>query len=363
MEESSKSGESGAVQALPDPLSIPSPQDTIQDAFEQSTVSSASRMVQAVQRAPAAIQGLAAQWLAASSAALAPPPSSKTPPAPNLTAALYEGASAFQLQGQDPGQSFQRLWHALGADGFYKYNVDDSWKKVRAMKLGIADPDADPGSWKPVGSEVYQSWAEEIGSGGGAALRQSSYPSSNINGFSGAYSWWTPAQAMQIPTSSSRDQGLGGYFQTCQVVSLAPDWYAWGTITVSWGVGPSPKLKRPEPFDGNNPLWVQRPADRPARTGGEAIEVLLGDTLTLSETDQLSVHLVPNAVTDAIRATPALGAYAENLSVLSTVTDTPENRLAVFLKMTVVRQCRAARQGADALFDQQAYAGAVGGQR
>lgn len=314
------------------------------DVFEEMTVTSASRLVQAIQRAPEQIRAKAPQWLAASAAVY------QNAPQTNLTDALYDGCGDFQALGDAPEESFEVLRHADGADSFYKYNVEPNWKITQAIALGYADPK--PQDYELAGSPVYEAWAEMVGQAG-KGLEDTLLPDSLINGAGGSYGWWTPSDEVDIPSSPNRIDGNRDFFTIAQIVSLAPDWYPYGCLNFTWRVDAKAKLKRPEPFDGNNPLWVQRPADQPARTGGQVDEVLVGDEIMVKQSDDIQVHLLTKEISAAILKAPGVNTYAENLALLWCDVGNEQQREVASWQQTIVSQCRSARQGADRDFDRQ----------
>ena len=111
------------------------------------------------------------------------------------------------------------------------------------------------------------------------------------------------------------------------------------------------ELKRPEPYDGVNPLWVQRPANQPARTGGGALEMLLGTQVTIANVGPLAAWIPAEEMVGALLEAPQVNAYADDLLVAWQHAQSPPQKRVAFWQTTVVEQCRAARNEASRAFE------------
>jgi hypothetical protein len=319
---------------------------TIQWAFETGTVTAASNLIEELQRAtnPAvlAAQGL---FFAAVSAQLV------ELEAPNLYAAMVHATSGLHALGETDTDTFPVLYHAAGANGFYLYNVSTSWKMATALANGL-DP-FNPAVWSTAGSPVYLIWADEVGNSSAPVDTSMLVATSSVNDANGC-GWWSPADRLALGSSGSRDQGNHDYFKVCQIVSLAPDWYPWGLMGFNYQTQGNAQLKRPEPYDGANPLWVQRPANHLARTGGGAREMLLGTGITIANVGPISAWIPTDEMVDALLRAPIVNDYANDLLLAWQNAQTqPEKRVA-FWQTTVVEECRVSRQQADRAFNRQA---------
>ncbi len=319
---------------------------SVQWAFETGTVSAASNLIEELQRTTAAAV-LAAQsaYFTAVSQQLAGPDS------PDLYTAMVNAASGFAALGNADTDSFPTLYHAGGANSLYQYNVSTAWKKATAIAHHL-DPD-DPKVWCPVGSPVYQIWADEVGNSGAPIDKNMLISTSTVNE-AGGWGWWSPADRLALGSSASRQDADHDYFKVCQIVSLAPDWYQWGLVGFNYQTQDAAELKRPEPYDGANPLWVQRPANHPARTGGGAREMLLGTEVTIANVGPISAWIPTEAMVQALLRAHQVNDYADNLLLAWKNAQTESEKRVAFWQTTVVEECRASRRLADAAFNRQA---------
>jgi hypothetical protein len=110
---------------------------------------------------------------------------------------------------------------------------------------------------------------------------------------------------------------------------------------------PAGGFKRPVSFDGmTSPLWVQRPPDKHAATGGDAIETLNATAIDLSSCYPLQAYIVTDAMTAALNASPSVNIYSVDLSKVSPGSTPEENQLAEE-EISIVEQVRRARTEAD----------------
>jgi hypothetical protein len=168
------------------------------------------------------------------------------------------------------------------------------------------------------------------------------------------WGWWSPSERLALGSSGSRYKGDRDYFTVCQIVSLAPDWYPWGLVGFNYPSANGAQLKRPEPYDGANPLWVQRPADHPARTGGGAREMLLGTAVTVADAGPVSAWIPTAEIVDALQKAPQVNDYADDLLLAWKNAQTQPAKRVAFWQTTVVEQCRASRDKANRAFNRQA---------
>jgi hypothetical protein len=319
---------------------------SVQWAFETGSVTAASNLIEELQRATnAAVLAAQSPFFAAVSQQLAGPEAS------NLYTAMVNAASGFGALGDADTGTFPTLYHADGANNLYQYNVSMSWKMATAAAHGL-DP-SDPKVWSPVGSPVYQIWADEVGNSSAPIDTNMLVATSSVNQANG-WGWWSPSDRLALGSSGSREQGDRDYFKVCQIVSLAPDWYPWGLVGFNYETGGGSQLKRPEPYDGANPLWVQRPANHSARTGGGAREMLLGTAVTIANVGPISAWIPTDAMLEALQRAPYVNVYADNLLLAWRNAQTQPEKCVAFWQTTVVEECRASRDVAGRAFNRQA---------
>lgn len=325
---------------------------SIQWAFETGAVTAAANLIEELQRATnTAVVAAESAYFSAVSQQLAGPDS------PDLYTAMVNAASSFGALGDADTDTFPTLYHADGANSLYRYNVSTSWKKVTATAHGL-DP-ADPGTWQPVGSPVYRIWAGEIGTSTAPIDVNMLISTSSVNPLDG-WGWWSPSERLAMPSSGSAQRGDEDYFKACQIVSLAPDWYPWGLVGFQYQTQDAAPLKRPEPYDGANPLWVQRPANHPARTGGGAKEMLLGAAVTIADVGPISAWIPSDEIVAALCQAPQVNNYADDLLLAWTDAKTDPQKRVAFWQTTVVEECRGSRRRADRAFNRQAAGETVG---
>lgn len=317
-------------------------------AFEQASVSAASRLILELQRATTtAVLAAQSSWLAATSKLL----DSSANPSSNLYAAMTTAANEFGALGDTPREAAAVLHHASGADGLYTYNVSTNWKRTMAIALGL-DPN-DPKVYADPGSPVYLAWADQVGNAG-TPIDPTMLVGTSLVNTADSWSWWSPDSRLDIASSHSREQGNADYFTVCQIVSLAPDWYPWGLVGFTYRPPADTLRKRPEPYDGANPLWVQRPANESARTGGEAIEVLIGSEISIAQLDGIPAWMPTQSILAVIQKAPGVNDYADDLLIAWQGVETEDQQRVAFWQTTVVEQCRTSRAKSDAVFNQQA---------
>src|SRR5262249_44467357 len=149
------------------------------------------------------------------------------------------------------------------------------------------------------------------------------------------WGWWSPSDRLALGSSGSRTQGDYDYFKVCQTVSLAPDWYRWGLVGFQYQTQQSAQLKRPEPYDGNNPLWVQRPANHHARTGGGALEMLLGTEVTIANVGPIAAWIPTDDKVAALLRAPQVNDYADDLLLAWKAAQTESEKCVAFWQTTV----------------------------
>ncbi len=194
---------------------------SIQWEFETGGVTAASNLTQELQRATtASVVAAQSAFFAVVSQQLAGPEKL------NLYTAMTNAASGFGALGDTDTESFPTLYHAAGANGFYRYNVSTAWKNYTALVHGL-NP-ADPQVWESVGSPVYLIWADEVGNSTAPIDPRTLLASSSANEVDG-WGWWSPSDRLALGSSGSRDKGDQDYVTVCQIVSLAP--------LVSLGIG------------------------------------------------------------------------------------------------------------------------------
>jgi hypothetical protein len=319
---------------------------SVQWAFETGGVTAAANLTHELQRATTpAVLAAQSSFFASVSHQLTKADK------PNLYTAMTRAASDFGALGDADSESFPTLYHAAGANSFYLYNVSTAWKKYTAFTHGL-DPD-NSGNYQTVGSPVYLIWADEVGNSA-APINPHSLTATSVANRANSWGWWSPSERLALPSSGSRDKGDQDYFTICQIVSLAPDWYPWGLVGFIYPSATGAQLKRPEPYDGANPLWVQRPADHPARTGGGAREMLLGTAVSVTQVGPISAWIPTVESIEALQTAPVVNDYADNLLIAWNNAQTePEKRVASW-QTTVVEQCRASRAQANLAFNRQA---------
>jgi hypothetical protein len=249
--------------------------------------------------------------------------------------ALYGAmnSAGAQMAGLGPADTypFKQLYSVTGADGFYTINVSQRWKELEGARIGV--------DWNsPL---VFAAWKDAVTTGQNMDedMLEPTSTALPVN------SWLSPDYRMTIPPPPTRDQANSDFFKFCHVVSLAPEWYADGLVRLN--PPPAGGFKRPVSFDGmTSPLWVQRPPDKHAATGGDAIETLNATAIDLSSCYPLQAYIVTDAMTAALNASPSVNIYSVDLSKVSPGSTPEENQLAEE-EISIVEQVRRARTEAD----------------
>lgn len=229
------------------------------------------------------------------------------------------------------------LHHAMGAQSFYQNNILSSWKEWMAAQLGV-----DPSS-----PEVYAAWAQQVTNGTEIPAEMVDTGSTAVL----AAHWWSPDARLEVPSSSSFEQGNSDFFLACRVVSLAPEWYPYGLVRINW-TPPAQGVVRPVSLDGmTSPLWVQRPPDHPARTGDAALETLNKDPVLVSDLAPSQAYIVTAALAAALKVSPSVVEYSPDLDKVQPGA-TPETQALAEQEAIIVRECRVSRRRANAAFRQ-----------
>lgn len=258
--------------------------------------------------------------------------------------ALYGGmnSAGAQMVGLGPADTypFSQLYSVTGAQGFYQFNVSQPWKELEGEKIGV--------DWNnPL---VFAAWKDTVTTGG-------NIDSDMLEPTSVALpenSWLSPDSRMVISPPPSREQANTDFFKFCHVVSLAPEWYEDGLVRLN--PPPSGGFIRPVSFDGmTSPLWVQRPPDQHAATGGDALETLNATTIDLSSCLPVQAYIVTDLMTAALHASPSVNIYSVDLAEAASG-GTPENQWLGQEEISIVRQVRVARTQADEAFQNQTTA-------
>lgn len=255
--------------------------------------------------------------------------------------ALYGAmnSAGAQMAGLGPVDSypFTQLYSVTGANGFYTTNVSQRWKELEGARIGV--------DWdSPL---VFAAWKDAVTTGQNMDedMLEPTSTALPVN------SWLSPDSRMTIPAAPAREQANTDFFKFCHVVSLAPEWYADGLVRLN--PLPAGGFKRPVSFDGmTSPLWVQRPPDAHAATGGDALETLNATNIELSSCYPLQAYIVTDAMTAALQASPSVNIYSVDLSKVSSG-GTPEERQLAMEEISIVEQVRKARTEADKGFRSQ----------
>jgi hypothetical protein len=254
---------------------------------------------------------------------------------PVMYGAMNSAGGAVAGRGPPPGIPFPVLHHVTGAEGFFKYNVRDSWKQWKAGQLGA--PADSP--------QVFRAWADAVTDGRDIPADMLNRSSTGARPFE----WWSPDPRMLLPTASSREQGDDDFFALCHAVSLAPEWYPNGLVRLN--LNPAGRaLIRPVSFDGmTSPLWVQHPPNQPAATGGGALETLNKDTVRLDQLAPCQAYVLTSPMTAALKDSPSVNDYAPDLRKVCPG-NTPESRRVAAEEIAIVRETRRGRRAADRAF-------------
>ena len=110
---------------------------------------------------------------------------------------------------------------------------------------------------------------------------------------------------------------------------------------------------RPVSFDGMlSPLWVQRPPNQSAATGGGAVEALNKDAVRLSAMGPAQAYIVTPEMTKALKQAATewpVNAYSEDLNKVAKGDD-PAVTLLGQEQTSIVEEVRRSRRAADAAF-------------
>jgi hypothetical protein len=252
--------------------------------------------------------------------------------------ALYGGmnSAGAQMAGLGPADTypFSQLYSVTGAQGFYQFNVSQPWKELEGEKIGV--------DWNnPL---VFAAWKDTVTTGG-------NIDSDMLEPTSVALpenSWLSPDSRMVISPPPTREQANTDFFKFCHIVSLAPEWYEDGLVRLN--PLPAGGFIRPVSFDGmTSPLWVQRPPDQHAATGGDALETLNATTIGLSSCLPVQAYILTDFMTAALHASPSVNIYSVNLAEAASG-GTPENQWLGQEEISIVQQVREARTQADKAF-------------
>lgn len=255
--------------------------------------------------------------------------------------ALYGGmnSAGAKMVGLGPVDTypFSQLYSVTGAQGFYQFNVRQTWKELEGERIGV--------DWKnPL---VFAAWKDAVTTGGDIDSdmlepRSVALPEK---------SWLSPDSRMVISPPPTREQANKDFFDFCHIVSLAPEWYEDGLVRLN----PLPEggFIRPVSFDGmTSPLWVQRPPDEHAATGGNALETLNATTIDLSSCLPVQAYILTDPMTAALHASPSVNIYSVDLAEVASG-GTPENQWLGNEEISIVQQVREARTQADEAFRSQ----------
>ncbi len=317
-------------------------------AREWEVVSTASRKMLEVQRESDACvvndvpTFFSHTGVAYRSALDAPPPSNGTPV---MYGVMQTAGKAMKGRGPIYKSTFERLYHVTSAMNFFRFNVSDNWKKAEAEKLS-----KERGMPVAPGSEAVRAAWEDAVTNGRDISTDMLMPHSLAMP---ALSWLTPNARAAIPTAPDRTKGTDDFFSLCRILSLAPEWYPEGLVNMNY-LARGSVLVRPVSFDGMlSPLWVQRPPDRPAATGGGAEEAFNHDDIRISKVSSMQATIVTRAMTKAItkslKEKVSVDAYSVNLDKVAQGSDAATERLGRE-QTSIVREVRKARREADACF-------------
>jgi hypothetical protein len=254
-----------------------------------------------------------------------------------LYGAMNSAGAKMAGLGPSDAYPFSQLYSVTDAQGFYQFNVSQSWKELEGNKIGV--------DWNdPL---VFAAWKDAVTTG-------EDIDSDMLEPTSVALpenSWLSPDSRMVISPPSTRELANTDFFKFCHVVSLAPEWYGDGLVRLN--PLPAGGFIRPVSFDGmTSPLWVQRPPDQHAATGGDALETLNATTIDLSSCLPVQAYIVTDAMTAALHASPSVNIYSVDLAEVASG-GTPENQWLGQEEISIVQQVRVARTQADKAFQNQ----------
>ncbi len=261
--------------------------------------------------------------------------------APVMYGAMETAGQQMPGRGPQSASRFATLYHVTSAISFFTFNVSDNWKKLEAEKL--SKQNGHPVDWQS--AEVRAAWEDAV-TDGKDIPRDMLMPDSVALR---PLSWVSPDARMVIASAASRDQGTDDFFKLCHILSLAPEWYPEGLVNMNYAALDKPVI-RPVSFDGMlSPLWVQRPPDQHAATGGDALEAFNKDEIRISDSGPLQAYIVSATMTAALKASPSVTAYSVDLTKVARGADAATQRLGQE-ELSIIRQVREARREADAAF-------------
>ena len=309
-------------------------------AFEWQVVSTASRKMLEVQReTDTVVKADVPQFLQIVA--------SKYPGKPLMYGAMSDAGGAMTGQGPAAPSAYRTMYHVTSASSFYNYNVSDDWKKMTAAKLST--PGQPPVDWQS--PEVFEAWKVAVTNGQDIPADMTLPDSTGLL----SLAWVSPDPRMVRPSSSNRLQGNDDFFAMCHLLALAPEWYADGLVNVHYDEL-NQTMIRPVSFDGMlSPLWVQRPPNQSAATGGGAVEALNKDAVRLSAMGPAQAYIVTPEMTKALKQAATewpVDAYSEDLNKVAKGDD-PAVTLLGQEQSSIVEEVRRSRRAADAAFREQ----------
>lgn len=328
--------------------------DTASVVLESLTVDTASRKIMELERETTpAVVAARAQFFATISTTLG----TQTQPPVTLLAAMSNAGGQLLGLGPEPGFTIPDpmvLYSASSIGSFYQFNISTAWKLITALSHFNS---AEPKWWASIGSPVYELWLAQVANN---TIPSEMIDQGSMASTAGSWTWWTPDSRMNIPPaadSGTSNAGTQAFFTQCWVVSLAPEWNPYGLVTFAFTYDSSQdQLRRPTPYDGaSSPPWVQRPADQSPRTGGDAIETLLGSALPITRVQPIPTYVISAELVAALLAAVPVDVYAQNLCEVKFGT-TDASRLVAAWQILITEQCRAARHESDQAFDAQLVA-------
>ena len=308
--------------------------------FEWQVVSTGSRKMLEVQReTDPAVKADVPQFLQIVA--------TKYPGQPVLYGAMSAAGSTMTGKGPAAPSPYQTMYHVTSASSFYKYNVSDDWKKMTAEKL--SRPGRPPVDWQS--TEVFDAWKVAVTDGQDIPADMTLPDSTGLM----PLAWVSPDPRMVRPSSSNRLQGDDDFFAMCHILSLAPEWYPDGLVNLHYDEL-NQTMVRPVSFDGMlSPLWVQRPPNQSAATGGDAIEALNKDAVRLSAMGPAQAYIVTPEMTKALKQAGTewpVDAYSDDLDKVAKGDGPAVTRLGQE-QTSVVEEVRRSRRAADAAFRDQ----------
>jgi hypothetical protein len=255
--------------------------------------------------------------------------------------ALYGAmnSAGTKMAGLGPADTylFPQLYNVTGAQSFYQFNVSQTWKRWVGERIGV--------DWRNL--LVFAVWKDTVTTGGNIDPDMLEPASVALP----ENSWLSPDSRMAISPPPTREQANTDFFEFCHIVSLAPEWYEDGLVRLN--PPPAGGFIRPVSFDGmTSPLWVQRPPDQHAATGGDALETLNATTIDLSSCLPVQPYMLTDPMTATLHASPSVNIYSVDLAEAASG-GTPENQLLGDEEISIVQQVREARTQANEAFQNQ----------